>query len=203
MLGRSAVRRIPPAGLRPLSTLLGDRCALRMRKTPIMRCLGKVTRLPLQHQRAYGTSPPLCVRLGQINPEKQRKVDDLNDPLAYTEQTWSALNKLPQYASQYQQQYMEVPLLLHALLAEGKDQLAARMLSAAGVDVDLLINRVKTRLVVTFVSFVSLSLSISPPPASDLFSLPPPPPHLTPHIFRLTHTSRPCPKCKDLLRVAI
>jgi hypothetical protein len=39
-----------------------------------------------------------------------------------------------------------VPLLVYALLAEGKDQLASRILKAAGVDVDLFISKMQTHL---------------------------------------------------------
>ena len=56
---------------------------------------------------------------------------DLNNPNSYTEQSYSALTKLPIHAKSFGIQYMETPLLLHLLFAEGRAGLCSRICETA------------------------------------------------------------------------
>ena len=73
-------------------------------------------------------------------------VDNLNDPNTYTENTFSVLSKMPQYAEMYSLQYMEAPLLLHSSLNEGKQSLAYRVLKTAEADPGLIMKKVDEHL---------------------------------------------------------
>ena len=56
------------------------------------------------------------------------------NPNLYTEKAWDAIAKLPQYADKYSTQYVEATHVLRALLDEGADGLAQRIIFKAGGD---------------------------------------------------------------------
>lgn len=60
------------------------------------------------------------------------------NPNLYTEKAWDAIAKLPQYADKYSTQYIEATHILRALLDEGADGLAQRIIFKAGGDGKLL-----------------------------------------------------------------
>jgi len=55
----------------------------------------------------------------------------LNNPNSYTEQSYDALTRLPNHAKSFGLQYMETPLLLHLLFAEGRAGLCYRICKTA------------------------------------------------------------------------
>ena len=70
----------------------------------------------------------------------------ITNPDAYTEMAWEAIAKLPSYATKYQTQYMESPLLLRSLIDEGPSSITHRILSKAGVRVDEVDLKLETHL---------------------------------------------------------
>ena len=62
-------------------------------------------------------------------PQKQLRPDE------YTEKAWNIITKLPEYSDRYQAQHIEAPLILKALLDEGRGELTHRILSKVNTDV--------------------------------------------------------------------
>lgn len=60
------------------------------------------------------------------------------NPANYTEMAWESIAKLPSYASKYQTQYVEGPLILRSLMDDGPNGITQRILSKAGVKTTVL-----------------------------------------------------------------
>lgn len=62
-------------------------------------------------------------------------IENPMNPNIYTENSWNAVAKLPQYADKYSTQIVEATHLLKGLLEEGKGGLAQRIFFKAGADI--------------------------------------------------------------------
>ena len=64
---------------------------------------------------------------------KSSDVENPMNPNNYTEMAWESIAKLPSYASKYQTQYVDGPLILRSLLDDGPNGITQRILTKAGV----------------------------------------------------------------------
>ena len=77
---------------------------------------------------------------------KSSDVENPMNPNNYTEMAWESIAKLPSYASKYQTQYVDGPLILRSLLDDGPNGITQRILTKAGVRTTELDNKLEVYL---------------------------------------------------------
>ncbi|KAL8451591.1 hypothetical protein Emed_001940 [Eimeria media] len=90
-----------------------------------------------------GGGSPRGEALGPLHAGDDGLVLDAND---YTEKAWEAMGALGTIADKYESAFVEAEMLLLALLQDGPEGLAHRVLSRAGVSVDKLTEEVERHL---------------------------------------------------------